>query len=36
VNDSAIDVVPGDEQTINVKGLSKNDKALQWRYLGKP
>jgi beta-mannosidase len=36
VNDSAIDVVPGDEQTIKVKGLGKNDKVLQWRYLGQP
>lgn len=36
VDDSAIDVVPGDEQIIKVKGLGKNDEALKWMYLGKP
>jgi beta-mannosidase len=36
VDDSAIDVVPGDEQTVRVKGLGKNDEALKWMYLGKP
>ncbi|KAF1927066.1 glycoside hydrolase family 2 protein [Didymella exigua CBS 183.55] len=34
VNDSAIDVVPGDEQVIKVRGLGKQDQALKWRYLG--
>lgn len=34
VNDSAIDVVPGDEQVITVKGLAPNDEMLKWRYLG--
>jgi beta-mannosidase len=36
VHDSALDLVPGDEQIIKVKGLGKNDEALKWRYLGKP
>lgn len=36
VHDSAIDVVPGDEQVIKVRGLGQNDQALKWRYLGKP
>lgn len=36
VNDSAIDVVPGDEQVVTVKGLAANDRALGWTYLGKP
>ncbi|KAF2011012.1 glycoside hydrolase family 2 protein [Aaosphaeria arxii CBS 175.79] len=35
VNDSAIDVVPGDEQVIKVRGLGANDAALKWTYLGK-
>jgi beta-mannosidase len=35
VHDSAIDVVPGDEQTIKVRGLGKQDEPLKWRYLGK-
>ncbi|KAH7406878.1 glycoside hydrolase superfamily [Phaeosphaeria sp. MPI-PUGE-AT-0046c] len=35
VHDSAIDVVPGDEQTIRVKGLGKQDKPLRWTFLGK-
>ena len=34
VHDSAIDVVPGDEQVIKVRGLGLQDKALKWRYLG--
>lgn len=36
VDDSALDLVPGDEQVINVKGLGVNDKALGWTYLGAP
>ncbi len=36
VHDSALDVVPGDEQVIQVKGLSPDDKPLGWRYLGAP
>ena len=36
LNDSALDVVPGDEQTITVKGLGMRDKALGWTYLGAP
>jgi beta-mannosidase len=35
VHDSAIDVVPGDEQVIRVRGLAAGDTPLQWRYLGK-
>jgi beta-mannosidase len=35
VHDSAIDVVPGDEQIIKVRGLGKQDEPLRWRYLGK-
>lgn len=34
VHDSAIDVVPGDEQMIRVRGLSEGDAPLKWRYLG--
>lgn len=36
VNDSAIDVVPGDEQVITVRGLGPRDRALKWTYLGAP
>jgi beta-mannosidase len=35
LHDSAIDVVPGDEQIIKVRGLSKQDKPLKWTFLGK-
>lgn len=35
VHDSAIDVVPGDEQVIKVRGLGKQDQPLGWTYLGK-
>jgi beta-mannosidase len=35
VDDSAIDIVPGDEQIIKVRGLSKQDKPLKWTFLGK-
>lgn len=35
VHDSAIDIVPGDEQIIQVKGLGKQDEPLKWTYLGK-
>ena len=34
VNDSAIDVAPGDEQIVQVKGLKPGDKPLKYRYLG--
>jgi beta-mannosidase len=36
VDDSAIDVVPGDEQVIKVTGLGASDEKLKWTYLGKP
>lgn len=35
VHDSALDVVPGDEQTIQVKGLGARDAPLRWTYLGR-
>jgi beta-mannosidase len=35
VDDSAIDVVPGDEQVIKVRGLAVDDAPLRWTYLGK-
>ena len=36
VNDSALDVVPGDEHIVTVKGLGNDDKPLGWTYLGAP
>lgn len=37
VDDSAIDVVPGDEQVVTVAGMSSSDDApLKWTYLGAP
>ncbi|KAF1914739.1 glycoside hydrolase superfamily [Ampelomyces quisqualis] len=35
LHDSAIDVVPGDEQIIRVRGLRKQDQPLKWTFLGK-
>lgn len=35
IHDSAIDVVPGDEQVIRVKGLGEGDAPLKWTYLGR-
>ncbi|EUC29834.1 glycoside hydrolase family 2 protein [Bipolaris zeicola 26-R-13] len=35
IHDSAIDIVPGDEQVIKVRGLGKQDEPLRWTYLGK-
>jgi beta-mannosidase len=35
VHDSAIDVVPGDEQVIKVRGLAVSDTPLRWTYLGR-
>lgn len=34
VDDSAVDVVPGDEQVISIKGLKQGEKPLKWRYYG--
>jgi beta-mannosidase len=34
VNDSAVDITPGDEQVITVKGLKPGDAPLKWRYYG--
>jgi beta-mannosidase len=36
INDSAIDVVPGDEQVVKVTNLAASEKPLRWTYLGKP
>ena len=36
VHDSALDVVPGDEQVIKVRGLGPHDNTLNWTYLGAP
>ncbi|KAK0959875.1 hypothetical protein LTS01_021170, partial [Friedmanniomyces endolithicus] len=36
VEDSALDVVPGDEQLIKVRGLGPEEKELGWTYLGAP
>lgn len=35
VHDSAIDVVPGDEQVVKVRGLAEGDTDLKWTYLGR-
>jgi beta-mannosidase len=35
LNDSAIDVVPDDEQVIRVRGMRKQDQPLKWTFLGK-
>lgn len=34
LTDSAIDLVPGDDQIVKVRGLHKGDKPLDWTYLG--
>lgn len=34
LSDSAIDVVPGDEQVVKVRGLKTGDPSLSWTYLG--
>lgn len=34
LTDSALDLVPGDDQVVNVRGLQKGDKPLDWTYLG--
>ena len=35
INDSAIDIVPGDEQILTVKGIKDGEKALGYTYLGR-
>jgi beta-mannosidase len=35
LDDSAIDVVPGDEQVVKVRGLGPSDQPLRWTYLGR-
>ena len=34
VDDSAVDIVPGDEQVLTVRGLKSGDAPLRWRYYG--
>lgn len=34
VSDSAMDIVPGDEQTVTVTGLGESDAPLKYHYLG--
>ncbi|KAJ5585288.1 Glycoside hydrolase family 2 immunoglobulin-like beta-sandwich [Penicillium hispanicum] len=34
LSDSALDIMPGDEQTVTVSGLSENDSPLKYRCLG--
>ena len=34
LSDSAIDVVPGDEQVITFRGVKEGDSPLDWTYLG--
>jgi len=34
VDDSALDVVPEDEQIVRVRGLQPGDEPLKWRYYG--
>lgn len=36
VHDSALDVVPGDEQIVHVRGLAPQDNPLKWTYYGAP
>ena len=35
VSDSALDVVPGDEVKVKVRGLEEGERELGWTYLGK-
>ena len=34
LSDSALDIMPGDEQTVTVSGLGESDKPLKYRFLG--
>lgn len=34
LSDSALDLVPGDEQIVTVRGLKEEDPPLNWTYLG--
>lgn len=34
LSDSAIDLAPGDEQVVKVRGLKKGEEPLSWTYLG--
>ncbi|KAL1865829.1 hypothetical protein Plec18167_009267 [Paecilomyces lecythidis] len=34
LSNSALDVVPGDDQTVTITGLKAGDKALGWKFLG--
>ncbi|KAJ9301171.1 CAZyme family GH2 [Paecilomyces variotii] len=34
LSDSALDIVPGDDQTVTITGLNSGDEALKWKFLG--
>ncbi|KAJ9215889.1 CAZyme family GH2 [Paecilomyces variotii] len=34
LSDSALDIVPGDYQTVTITGLNAGDEALKWKFLG--
>ncbi|OKL62158.1 Beta-mannosidase B [Talaromyces atroroseus] len=34
ISDSALDIVPGDDQVIEIEGLKPGDEPLKWKYLG--
>ncbi|TPX07951.1 uncharacterized protein E0L32_010406 [Thyridium curvatum] len=34
LSDSALSIIPGDEQVIKITGMNAGDKPLGWRYLG--
>lgn len=34
LSDSAIDLAPGDEQIVTVRGVKKGEQPLSWTYLG--
>jgi beta-mannosidase len=34
LSDSAIDLVPGDEQVVTLRGVKEGDSPLDWTYLG--
>jgi beta-mannosidase len=36
IDDSALDLVPGDEQEVTVTGMEEGNTPLKWRYLGMP
>lgn len=36
LSDSAMDIAPGDEQTVTIRHFKHGDQPLSWRYLGSP